>query len=84
MLTRPLKDLLKPDCTVLEYALILRALHLAHGVIEQEEVFPEIGEANGSAKLKKFNPHIEMSYREELAALEGIIDDDNMKEWSAQ
>lgn len=51
---RNIDQILKPETTLLERAIIVRALQIAAGVVEAHLVFPELAEERGEAKLADF------------------------------
>jgi hypothetical protein len=70
---RNIDQLLKPETTLVERAIILRALRLAHGVIEEYRVFPEQLAERGAADLK---PFFSFDLDQQLEQLEALASGD--------
>lgn len=68
---RNIDQLLKPETTLLERAIIVRALQIASGVVESHLVFPELAEERGDAKLA---PFFGLTASEQIEMQEDLLD----------
>jgi len=71
MYIRNIDQLLKPETTLLERAIIVRAIQIASGVVESHLVFPELAEARGDAKLA---PFFNLTPAEQIEMQEDLLD----------